>query len=523
MEEDEKRFPRTRQRFRDRTCTFLVACITAICMAFTIFFAYNSSLQQPYLSLFVSKTPQRSILILNIASHVTAYALAELTSAVLDTVRWSLACESSGTTALAFVTLSRATNFLGVLYLSLSRSQVPGRSSHRLWGVQRYIFGVQHNTDRILLNLLQFSLGWVLLSDVSFQRTYQTVHQFPVLQAGLSEMNSSLLQTQYFNFTATDIFWWYFPSILDDTKISTSVAPLSCSGNFCRSFYFPGPISTILFDPTLPNITSSEYSEATSYIQEDAPGYQLEFYPIDEADPVLTIDDCRVYGVSVFAFQICLKKTNSSLLVGIYISLRGLNLAWNPCPSAVAANNGCLNSTAWQHDVHSSTKMTIFKRRGSTVWNRSNFTVTDVVNLSDPSPVEYSPDDFFEFYDLILAVDPNTTEWLLTSQYALLLTTSAFVAYNGDYQIDSASYTRDFRLQEFLATPIAIFNNAFQRYRMPDGMGKSLTLVVPSYRVDTALEFANVVDNRPGYSIPVYDWWIDLAGMVLYRTGNDAG
>ena len=129
-------------RIRNQRVTIIIALITATLMSFTIFFAYNSSLQNPMLSLFVSKRPERSILILNVASHLTLYALAELTSSVFDAIRWALACHGSGTTALTFITLSRATSFLGSIYLSLGRCDVLGKSprnDHRVWGGQRYI------------------------------------------------------------------------------------------------------------------------------------------------------------------------------------------------------------------------------------------------------------------------------------------------------------------------------------------------------------------------------------------------
>jgi hypothetical protein len=141
MEEDKKgsQAQCIRLRIGNQGFTLVVACITALCMTFTLFFAYNSSLKQPYLSLFVSKTPERSILILNLASQLTVFALAEMMASVLDATRWTLACSTSGIPALTFVALSRATSFFGALYLSMGGSGVPGRNSLRMWGAQRYI------------------------------------------------------------------------------------------------------------------------------------------------------------------------------------------------------------------------------------------------------------------------------------------------------------------------------------------------------------------------------------------------
>lgn len=136
--EPEKRV--TPIRIRNQGVTIAIAFFTAILMTFTIFFAWNSSLVNPMLELFVSKSPQRSILILNVASHLTLCALQELTLCVFDAIRWALACQGSGTTALTFITLSRATSFLGSIYLSLGRSEVPDNAphnDHRVWGAQK--------------------------------------------------------------------------------------------------------------------------------------------------------------------------------------------------------------------------------------------------------------------------------------------------------------------------------------------------------------------------------------------------
>lgn len=128
-------------RIRSRVIVFVIAFITAICLAATIFFAYNCSLEQPRVPALVSKSPERTILILNVLSQVTLFFLADLTSLVLDATRWALACSTTGTSAFTFLILSQATTFLGVLYLSFGSNKTGGsfgRHKHRLWGVQRY-------------------------------------------------------------------------------------------------------------------------------------------------------------------------------------------------------------------------------------------------------------------------------------------------------------------------------------------------------------------------------------------------
>jgi hypothetical protein len=83
----------------------------------------------------IAKSPQRSIIIFNIASQLTMFSLAELTYSVFDATRWTLGCSTSGVSALAFLALSRTTSLIGVLYLTVGGTN----GQHRIWGGQRYI------------------------------------------------------------------------------------------------------------------------------------------------------------------------------------------------------------------------------------------------------------------------------------------------------------------------------------------------------------------------------------------------
>jgi hypothetical protein len=161
-------------------------------------------------------------------------------------------------------------------------------------------------------------LGVLLLSDISFKATYPGEYQFPIENAGLPPLNTSVVYTNDFNITATAVFWWYFPAFLTDSKRSRAVAPLNCSGQYCNSYFLPGSWVNVVPDPNLPPISANEYPKATAYVQNDAPGYQLEFSYIDRVnDPKMTLDDCQLYGVEDVAVQICLKEAGQSLLTGI--------------------------------------------------------------------------------------------------------------------------------------------------------------------------------------------------------------
>src|SRR5271169_3146244 len=125
--------------YRNLRLTLLFALLTIISLSFTVFFAYNSSLEHPVTSTLIFHQPTRSILVLNILSQVTIFCLSELTSTILDALRWAFVCSASGTSAYTFLALGRATNVIGVLSLILGSGTESffQRDGHRLWGCQR--------------------------------------------------------------------------------------------------------------------------------------------------------------------------------------------------------------------------------------------------------------------------------------------------------------------------------------------------------------------------------------------------
>jgi hypothetical protein len=169
---------------------------------------------------------------------------------------------------------------------------------------------------RIILTLLRSVLGIILLSDVSFKATYRSVQQISAVHTGLTEMNPGLLNISAVAGSLTESFWWWEPTVLSDGKISKNIAPATCSE--CTSYFFPGQLSTIAFDTTIPTVNASDFPVATCYVQPDAPGYQIDFAPMTDGDPTITLDDCQLYGdtVGFVAIQLCLKQTGKSLLAG---------------------------------------------------------------------------------------------------------------------------------------------------------------------------------------------------------------
>jgi hypothetical protein len=125
---------------RKHRITILMAVITSFLLGATIFFAYNCSLAQPVAPALRFAVPERNVFVLTLLTQLTIFSLAELTSTVLDLVRWAFSCSARGVSAFTFLALSRATNILGVLYLVLGTTRSSrgfSTTGHRLWGCQR--------------------------------------------------------------------------------------------------------------------------------------------------------------------------------------------------------------------------------------------------------------------------------------------------------------------------------------------------------------------------------------------------
>jgi len=132
--------------------TFGIAFVTTAMMAFTIFFAYNGSMDHPVAPLLIFKEPSTSILVLNVLSQLTIFFLSEMTIWVFEGLRWSFASSLTGIPAYTFLALSRATSAVGVLFLLFSKNERGvKRDGHRLWGGQRY------STYFYIVNIESFS------------------------------------------------------------------------------------------------------------------------------------------------------------------------------------------------------------------------------------------------------------------------------------------------------------------------------------------------------------------------------
>lgn len=183
-----------------------------------------------------------------------------------------------------------------------------------------------------------------------------------------------------------------------------------------------------------------------------------------------------------------LSEAGGDFFYGRYFQMRLLifTQAWNACPKNVGLESSCLNNSDWRLVDPFNTKMTISERRASTVFNRFNFTIMDVIDLSPPVPTNYTPDDFFLFYEIIFSADESQPDLLETIKYQFLTSVASFLRDDISTESETGTDDRLSRLQELLCVPLVVFNNVV--YGGPtSNMGKSVTLSIPSYRVSSTL------------------------------------
>jgi len=131
--------PRAREVWLRSLPTWLLMTLTSVWLGFTMFFAWNSTLSNPFVRNIMPSGPAQTITVLNILSHITVFLLQVLTSSVFEILRWAFASTKAGVSAFGFLTMSRATGPLGVLYLLFFDSKTGNFwTGHRLWGVQRF-------------------------------------------------------------------------------------------------------------------------------------------------------------------------------------------------------------------------------------------------------------------------------------------------------------------------------------------------------------------------------------------------
>ena len=173
-------------------------------------------------------------------------------------------------------------------------------------------------TLRLVLVLIRSGLGIILLVDVDVKSTYIPTTPGSTIIAGLGTFNASLAPPFY---SALPLdFLLNIDGILGDSgrvsSVSSSRSECSNTSVECWSGKLPGGIDSVIPDPVQSSLNTNG---GNTYIVESAPGYEVDFFPLEGGN--LTVDiaaDCRVYASLLVAFQICVRGIDNDLMIGIY-------------------------------------------------------------------------------------------------------------------------------------------------------------------------------------------------------------
>lgn len=108
------------------------AALAVFWSVFAIYYSDRVMVVEEALPATLQLQPSVTVLVVNILSHVVAFLCWTLFRDTSEALRWALACRSEGILLTSFLALSRATPFIGVAYLCMTKG------SHQIWSIQRY-------------------------------------------------------------------------------------------------------------------------------------------------------------------------------------------------------------------------------------------------------------------------------------------------------------------------------------------------------------------------------------------------
>jgi len=126
--------------------------------------------------------------------------------------------------------------------------------------------------------------------------------------------------------------------------------------------------------------------------------------------------------------------------------------------------------------------------QATTVYDRTNDTILQVLDLTNPLPTNYSAEDFLKVFDLALEID-FAPGFLNSTQYQNLEYLAVWFVPSANYDVD---YAKLLQLNQFIATPIQVFN--YQFFQSP-----GIPLIVPLENLNKTGDLA-----KPRYQVKVF-------------------
>ena len=181
------------------------------------------------------------------------------------------------------------------------------------------------NVYRLLAMLcIRVILPVILLFNPSFETVYRRTTADHQIIAGAAPFNVSYGLGQYKDIVLQQYFALNLQGLLRDPKIALPISPVTdrcANSGDCFSYALPGEF--LLVAPFVGNINNAtellnlSHGDASVYIAERIPVFQVEFFPIQQAVS-FSSEDCAAYGSAKLEiiFKLCFKNEGSDLVAG---------------------------------------------------------------------------------------------------------------------------------------------------------------------------------------------------------------
>jgi len=137
-----------------------------------------------------------------------------------------------------------------------------------------------------------------MAGDVTFKNVYNPILATPVL-AGLAPINLPVL-THLPKAVGCIYYSTYANAILGASNFVTGIDPVSCSGGNCNTVFLPGSLQLARqlnqLNGTLLNMNATVFNDVSAVLLYNAPGYQLEFFPLEDGFMFEGETHCGIFG-----------------------------------------------------------------------------------------------------------------------------------------------------------------------------------------------------------------------------------
>ena len=356
------------------------------------------------------------------------------------------------------------------------------------------------------------------LGDVTFQNVYKPIDTLPVI-AGLAPINYTILFSHIPKAVACLYLSNYANGFLGASNFVIGMTPISCSGLNCTSAFLPGGLllarrTAETLNGTLLNLNASLLNTGQAILINNAPGYQLEFFPVDDGFSFNAETDCGTYGQSRGdGLHVCFGSNNSTLVVGKPIGFQSADFTgWSVCPSNLYNAGRCFNDMDWTLTLQQTTSMLLYKRYATVAYDSRNLSILSVESVSTPEPAPIDADAVREIATVVFMPGPNATSDDTEMVNSLLFGMGfALRLYEDNFPNDQLLPL--VLLQGFISVPFQFSTTAWQWVNATQGSNESTLYALPA-DLETTATISDVTYRAIASKWTIYVF-ITLTGLLL--------